>query len=294
MNTRVAIRSVVSTIILIPIGIAAQQLPLKYNFEYSCEKERIVISHCRHDSDMPGTVRTTPEKDYCQVYYPDRPKSGGFEAMGIVLRSDVINTLTACGALHTVQSNRQSSKSEIDDSVAEFKVGDAYFKGKDYARALEHFKRSNAIAVSSVAYLMTGISQYYLKQYPESIESIKETVRMVPDNPGAHYWLGRAYKDLGGSKDIKPYANAEREFKEAIRLKPDYQIAYTWLGSAEFIEQKFPDAARHFNKHSACDRMMDLRRISWDSRTFDWDKRKMPCKRIVSWPSLIRLVPQTF
>jgi hypothetical protein len=71
---------------------------LRYNYAYACGAEHIIVGHCRHDSDMPGYAPTTPEGDYCQLYYPDRPKHGGFDAMGTVLRRDVMRTLDACGA----------------------------------------------------------------------------------------------------------------------------------------------------------------------------------------------------
>lgn len=71
---------------------------LNYRSAYLCNREHIVVDHCRHDSDTPQFPPTKPENDYCQVYYPDRPKQGGFEAMGTVLRGDLIKTLGACGA----------------------------------------------------------------------------------------------------------------------------------------------------------------------------------------------------
>jgi hypothetical protein len=71
---------------------------LRYNHAYACGAEHIVVGHCRADSDMPGFAPTAADDDYCQVYYPDRPKRGGFDAMDTVLRRDVMKTLEACGA----------------------------------------------------------------------------------------------------------------------------------------------------------------------------------------------------
>src|SRR5438105_15330024 len=72
---------------------------LRYKYEYTCNKERVVVGRCRHDSDMPGVAPTKPENDYCQVSYPDRPKQGGFTVETVELRSDVIKKLTSCGAM---------------------------------------------------------------------------------------------------------------------------------------------------------------------------------------------------
>src|SRR5258708_15922600 len=107
---------------------------LRYNFEYSCNKERIVIDHCRHDSDMPGVAPTRPENDYCQVYYPDRPKTGGCEAMGTVLRGDVIKTLSAFGAF--APALVEPGQSAVEDLIAGFKVGITYYIRNDYPKAL--------------------------------------------------------------------------------------------------------------------------------------------------------------
>jgi tetratricopeptide (TPR) repeat protein len=62
------------------------QMTLEYNVVYSCNGERMRISHCRKDSDRAGFPPTQPKDDFCQVYYPDRPKRGGFEAMAVELR----------------------------------------------------------------------------------------------------------------------------------------------------------------------------------------------------------------
>jgi hypothetical protein len=60
-----------------------------------------MVTHCRKDSDMAGVPPTQPADDYCQVYYPDRPKRNGFTAMATELRGDLIKKLQACGAFKT-------------------------------------------------------------------------------------------------------------------------------------------------------------------------------------------------
>jgi hypothetical protein len=57
--------------------------------------------------------RTLPQDDFCQVYYPDRPKRGGFEAMGVVLRGDIMKTLAACGAFGTSASSTQAAPTQF-------------------------------------------------------------------------------------------------------------------------------------------------------------------------------------
>jgi hypothetical protein len=72
---------------------------LRYNTKYECNGETIVVGHCRSDDDGPGRARTQPSADYCMVYYPSRPKRGGFTVQETELKSDVMRKLTACNAL---------------------------------------------------------------------------------------------------------------------------------------------------------------------------------------------------
>jgi hypothetical protein len=105
MNTRARTAMVVLAAASVGIGATARAEPtLRYNFDYVCNQERVVVGHCRHDSDTRDMPPTTPEDDYCQVYYPDRPKGGGIEAMGVVLRGDLIKSLEACGAFGAATS----------------------------------------------------------------------------------------------------------------------------------------------------------------------------------------------
>lgn len=101
MNTKARLAVVALAAVLGGVGAAARAEPtLQYNHDYVCERGlRIVVGHCRHDSDMPGVAPTAPQDDYCQVYYPDRPRTGGIEAMEVVLRGDLIESLQACGAI---------------------------------------------------------------------------------------------------------------------------------------------------------------------------------------------------
>ena len=92
----------------IPGGAQAQQT-LRYNYEYVCNGDRVVVGHCRADSDIPGSIPTRPESDYCDVYHPDRPrKPNASEIPDTVLRSKVINMLDACGALASKGSGSAS------------------------------------------------------------------------------------------------------------------------------------------------------------------------------------------
>ncbi len=71
----------------------------RYKVDYLCGGERIRVDHCRHDDDGPNFPPTTPDKDFCLVYYPDRPLSAGFIVQKVELRSDIVKKFQACGAV---------------------------------------------------------------------------------------------------------------------------------------------------------------------------------------------------
>lgn len=100
-----AIAAVLVAVVLFEFPTASQsEATLRYNYDYVCTRGlRIVVEHCRSDSDMPGVAPTTPEDDYCEVYYPDRPMTGGIVASETVLRGNLIQSLQACGALSSTR-----------------------------------------------------------------------------------------------------------------------------------------------------------------------------------------------
>ena len=96
---RMGFRTALILLAAIPASAPAQQT-LRYNYEYVCNGDRVVVGHCRADSDVPGSIPTRPESDYCAVYHPDQPrKPNASEIPDTVLRSKVISMLDACGAL---------------------------------------------------------------------------------------------------------------------------------------------------------------------------------------------------
>jgi tetratricopeptide (TPR) repeat protein len=91
----------------------------------------------------------------------------------------------------------QRNAADVQASTAEYKKGRALLEAKDYARAIEHLKKSNSIAPSSAAYMDLGIAYSQLKQYPEAIEAYKQVIRMVPNNAEVHMRLATAYHGQG-------------------------------------------------------------------------------------------------
>ena len=249
---------------------------LEYNHEYSCNKERIVVGHCRRDSDMPGFTPTRPEDDYCQVYYPDRPKTGGFEAMRVVLRADIIKTLSACGAFKT-QVSDEHSDSEADGTVEYYlSEGNKLRDKKDYAKAIEQYKKALALKPSlSLAQLDLGYCYYFLEQYKSALSPLQQAVKLDPKDADNQFWLGVTYYKLKQYQQAKAtlqeaiqleptseashynlgetylygfaqYDKAASEYHEAIRLDPKYDLAYNQLGIVYLWQGQFAEALTEF------------------------------------------------
>jgi len=86
---------------------------------YQCGGERIQVDHCRHDDDGPGLQPTPPQNDYCLVYYPDRPKNGGFMVQTTELRGDIVKKLQTCGTQSTPQpQHAEPSAAPTEPSAA--------------------------------------------------------------------------------------------------------------------------------------------------------------------------------
>ena len=116
----------------------AQSTPdtqLRYKVDYQCNGERVQVGYCRKDDDGLGYgPPTKPQENYCMVYYPDRPKRGGFIVQSAELYDVVVKKLQACGALAgSAVAKSQSSNRTARDYRGE---GEKYVDAKDYAHAV--------------------------------------------------------------------------------------------------------------------------------------------------------------
>ena len=220
-----------------PIVISAPQ-ELRYNVEYTCGGERVTVGRCRRDSDQPGYPATPPERDYCAVYYPDRPKRNGFMVQTVELRGDVVKKLQACGALETDQ--RTGAVSSAADNY--LKQGNGYLAAKDYAKAIEAYNQALAVEPSTTAaYYGLGVSYKSLKQYPKAVSAFKEFLRAQPNNTDALTQLGFTYVFMDQNE------NAVASLRQVIRLKPDADV-YGPLGLAYLGLKQYADAVAAFKE----------------------------------------------
>jgi hypothetical protein len=145
---------------------------LRFNYAYTCKGERIIVTRCRKDSDQPGFDPTPPERNYCAVIYPDRPKQGGLTVETVELRADVIKTLQACDAFGSPESrptNTGSSESRTTTATASFAPGSAEY----------YFAEGNRYRVG--------------KDYTKAIASLKRAVTLKPSLTEAQYYVGYCY-----------------------------------------------------------------------------------------------------
>ena len=214
---------------------------LRYNIKYECNGETILVGHCRSDDDGPGMARTQPSADYCMVYYPSRPKRGGFTVQEAELKSDVLRKLTACNALTAPESvSVPTTPGDESDAQTEYERGQKYYAAKDYERAATAFKRAIAIEPASGAYNDLGNSYRALDRNEEAAAAYKEAIRLKPDNPVAYNGLGISYFNL------KRHELAVKAFREVLRLDPKFPDASRELAFSYFGLNRYEDAVTAF------------------------------------------------
>ena len=121
--------------------------------------------------------------------------------------------------------------------------GDKYFDSKDYARAIEAYKKAISLEPSAAAaYNGLGLAYSALKQNANAVPMLQQAIRIQPGEPVFHTNLGSTYMEM------EQYENAKVPLKEALRLKPDYADAINLLGVAYYRLKQYPEAAVQFQR----------------------------------------------
>jgi tetratricopeptide (TPR) repeat protein len=112
-----------------------------------------------------------------------------------------------------------------------------------HAEAIEASKRAVTLRPSAESYFNIGLASYYLKQYRESVDAYRQSIKLDPYNSAdAYYALGLVYRDWGkADEEIQAY-------KQAIRLRPDYTNAYERLGARYMKSKKYAEALETFKQ----------------------------------------------
>jgi tetratricopeptide (TPR) repeat protein len=114
-----------------------------------------------------------------------------------------------------------SLKEHGDAQPALNALGDFYLCDEKYEEAEDAFTRLLAIEERGHFYLSRGWARFSLGKAEEAKEDFRQSIRMDPDHPYAHYCLGFAYH----MEDLLPEAIAELEQSHA--LDPSHQL--TWI-----------------------------------------------------------------
>src|SRR5687768_5430409 len=134
---------------------------------------------------------------------------------------------------------------ESDSSYAEAWAQSGFCNEKlgRHAEALEASKKAVSLRPSAESYFNIGLASFYLKQYRESAEAYRASIKLDPYNAAdAYYALGLVYRDWGKADDeIQAY-------KQAIKQRPDYTVAYERLGSRYLKSKKFNEAIEVFRQ----------------------------------------------
>src|SRR5579862_1012672 len=210
---------------------------LRYRVNYQCNGERVEVDYCRHDSDMPGFPRTTPQNDYCAVNFPDRPIHNGIMVPSSILRSDIVRQLQACGALPKPLGWAPKEESTVPEVMG---LANKYFAANDYPHALEQYQKVLAMnadtPTQAMANLKIGFIYDNANQFDKSLPYLRESTRLGPGNGGAFYELGYAYFNL------KHYDESLAAFQKSVQLLPNDKSARHWLGSAQYATGHMDDA----------------------------------------------------
>lgn len=233
---------------------------LQYNHEYACNKERVVVGHCRRDSDFPGQVPTVDAENYCLVYYPDRPKQGGFDVQISELRNDVLKKLQACGALGAsngginkpqvagnaaVAAAPAPAKTDAASAKEHLALAEKYSDANESEKAIAEYQKVIALKPDKKTLIETysDMGGYYmaLHQLDKAIPPYVQLAALEPGN-ATHFWaLGDVcFKALR-------FAEAAAAFKEAVRLDPADTLNYTGLAHSYLLLDKKAEAMQVYD-----------------------------------------------
>jgi Flp pilus assembly protein TadD len=126
---------------------------------------------------------------------------------------------------------------------AYFNRANAYYDGKEYFNLLKDADFILSIKPDTVVgYVLRGLAQTKLKQYPEALATFNKTVQMQPLN--SEHWINR-----GTIKYYqKDWSGAIADLKRSLQLQPNQPNAINALGLLAIEQNKLDSAKILFNK----------------------------------------------
>jgi tetratricopeptide (TPR) repeat protein len=111
------------------------------------------------------------------------------------------------------------SKSALE-AQEHYSYGKVFFERGEPERAVEEFKAAIDIEADN-ANVLIGLGQCYLalQKTDDAVSVLEKAAQLTPDFADAHYFLGRAYMEMGLRE------KAINEFKEALNINSRYMAA---------------------------------------------------------------------
>ena len=100
----------------------------------------------------------------------------------------------------------------------------------------------NQASSSKGADFSQALADYNAKNYEKAISDFQDVIKNDPQNPMAHYYLGKSYQGLKKDDDAIP------AFTEAIRIKPDLAEASYSLGSIYYSRKDYQASLPFFEQ----------------------------------------------
>ncbi len=120
-------------------------------------------------------------------------------------------------------------------------LGAALLDGGDLAQAVTTLERAREVAPSDAgAHYQLGRAYRQLGRRPEAMAELKRTIQLDPEYVEAHNALGNVQLESGLA------AEAEVAFRESLRLKPDFAEGHNDLANLLAGKQDFAQAEHHF------------------------------------------------
>jgi Flp pilus assembly protein TadD len=125
-----------------------------------------------------------------------------------------------------------ASKQQSPPAGAALEQGIALFDQKQYEEALAELQPlADAGTENWRVHYYLGSTQLMLKDYPEAVTALEQSLALRPGEPGTLYALGVAYYKQGNLKLAKAY------FGEVLKINPNDQHAKGLMDIMSKLEQ---------------------------------------------------------
>jgi Flp pilus assembly protein TadD len=146
---------------------------------------------------------------------------------------------------------------EKDNFEAHLIKGDCYQKEEKFIAAIESYEMAQKLNdTSALLHANHGAAYINLQQYEEAEKKLRKSLKLDPDLPEAHYFLGNLeYFDFRLIAAIKHY-------NKAIENRPEYRDALYMRAAANAELENYAEALRDYEKVMELDPALDVARFN--------------------------------